>query len=188
MRDDRYRWFRTELLGIGLQPQTFIFRGMNKRESVLYDIKMNESPFKGQQYALETCVAEQIPWGECPAGSAATLVELIQERSVGYSPKMWEEANEFLSSHIGIREAMACAVLPSVDFHLLETCDAKYYAQYILFGTNLFSLIYPEHPLLKYLEGDQGKSEGGFGKTITQAAAVAPGQVGQETTTFTWSK
>lgn len=188
IRDDRFNWFRVELKGFDdFKPQLFIYRGMSKRESVIYDEKYKEDPYTAQTYLLEQCIGDQYDWDQCPAGSAMTLVELILSKSVGYSETMWEEANLYLSTPIGVREAMACAVLPSVDFKVLENCDSTYYAKYILFGVNLFQSIYPENPLLKYLEPE--KKGDGFGQTeVKQAYPGQYGEVGHETSTFSWSK
>lgn len=190
--DYRYNWFRVKLKGFNnLALEEFVFRGLNKREAILFEEKKEKDPYQAETYVLETAVQGDYPWDDAPGGTALCLVELVLQRSVGFSETMWEKASKYFSSETGMMESMAVAVLPSVDFRTLSTCDTEDYAKYVLFGLQLFETIYPDSPLLYQLRGGSSRPSNSnqFGSSHTEMNYPGkPGEVGTETTSFSWSK
>lgn len=116
-----------------------IFRGFTSKEKSHHEAWAEKDEIAADNhYILKLTDLEEIE--SFPQGSIMTLMfSILGKSSFQFTV---EKAADFFNSDQGGLEMKAVAVLPSVTFELLESCDPIHYARYLVLGNEVYNAMF----------------------------------------------
>lgn len=138
--DNKFNWYRIKILGPDCKTLVpVIFRGMTSKEKAHHSSWSEKDEIEADNYYILK-LTDLKDVNKFPQGSLMTLIfSILGKSSFQYTV---EKAADFFNSDQGGLEMKAVAVLPSVTFELLESCDPMHYARYLVLGNEVYNLMF----------------------------------------------
>lgn len=192
--DPRYRWYKVSLPVVQeknkkhvVGKKDFYFRGLTCREIRIAGYKPDK--YQAEDYVLSTCVLD--PPNNWDYQLAYTTLQLIKEiykcSGIDDEAVTFTEAYGWISDEVGLLEAIAVAMIPSVTLELLENCDPFNYAKYLAIAKFQFETMYgiPIQDAFKTgEEGDRAQES----HLTTRDQITRDQRSAVDVTSFSWKK